>query len=227
MFRLTTMDCRSDQPADRFMLWVDGVGGFLICPADEVTVGQPVGCSAVDIPILGDISSRHARIRRDGEGYLIEAIRDVQVDRRPVDRVALLSDGSQITLGKGKGKGTENGVRLGFRRPHTLSATARLDLLSGHRTEPPADAILLMADSCILGPGPHSHVVCHDWTHEVIVYRHGRELFCRTRGSGRPPTLQTLPLEIDGRLCTGQGRLTRSSRITGKGFSLTLEEIHR
>ena len=28
-------------PADRFMLWVDAVGGYWVCLADELIVGQP------------------------------------------------------------------------------------------------------------------------------------------------------------------------------------------
>ena len=200
------------QQADRFMLWVDAVGGFLVCLADEVVLGQPVHCGSVDIPILGDISSRHACIRRDGEGYLLEATRDVQVDGRPVSRAALLQDGSRITLGKA--------VRLQFRRPHALSATVRIDFASRHRTEPSADAVLLMADACILGPDPRSHVVCRDWPHEVILYRQGDEIYCRTRGMPPGGTF-----EIDGVACQGKGRITRNSHVEGKGFSLNLEQL--
>ena len=29
------------KPADRFMLWVDAVGGYWVCLADELIVGQP------------------------------------------------------------------------------------------------------------------------------------------------------------------------------------------
>jgi hypothetical protein len=102
-----------------------------------------------------------------------------------------------------------------FRRPHPLSATARLDFLSRHRTQPSADSVLLMADTCVLGPKPHSHVVCRDWTREVILYRRQHELYCRTEGV----------LEIDGAACKGDGRVTRHSRIEGDGFSFNLEEI--
>ncbi|HYW81407.1 MAG TPA: FHA domain-containing protein [Thermoguttaceae bacterium] len=211
------MDCHEARPTDKFMLWVDAVGGFLVCGTDEVMLGQPVRCSAVDIPILGDISSRHALIRRDGEGYMIEAIREVWVDERAVDRTALLGDGNHISLGRG--------VRMSFRRPHALSATVRLDMLSRHRTEPPTDGILLMADSCILGPSPNCHVVCRDWPHEVILYRHGEELFCRVGGPNRTEIQNTHLLEIDGQLCKGKGRITRNSHIRGKGFSLSLEEL--
>ncbi|MBN2477421.1 MAG: FHA domain-containing protein [Pirellulales bacterium] len=204
---LTAMDYRGSQQFDKFMLWIDAVGGFWVCLGDKVTLGQPTACGTVDVPILADISSRHARIRRDGEGYLIEAIREVQVDGLEVEKMAALSDGSRITLGEG--------VRLAFRRPHALSATARLDFASHHRTQPSADAVLLMADSCVLGPKSSSHVVCREWDEEVILYRHDEQLYCRTKAA----------LTIDGVRYQGRGRITVNSHIEGEGFSLSLEGI--
>jgi len=201
------MQNRSGQPSDRFMLWVDAVGGFWICLADVVTIGQSLPCGTADVPIQADISNRHARIRRDGEGYLIEALRQVRVDGQPVQHRALLTDGSKIELGEA--------VRLVFRRPHALSATARLDFASHHRTQPSADAVLLMADACILGPERHSHVVCRDWASQVILYRHGDQLYCRTAGE----------LVIDGVRCQDRGPITRGSRVEGEGFSFSLEAV--
>ncbi|MDZ7619821.1 MAG: FHA domain-containing protein, partial [Patescibacteria group bacterium] len=98
---------------ERLMLWVDSVGGYWVCLADAVVLGQPGADSHADVPILGDVASRHARIRRDGEGYLLEAIHATRVDGKPVQRIAPLADGSMITLGES--------VRLRFRRPHALS----------------------------------------------------------------------------------------------------------
>jgi pSer/pThr/pTyr-binding forkhead associated (FHA) protein len=193
--------------SERFMLWVDAVGGFWVCMGDEVSLGQPVRRSAIDVPILADVSSHHAVIRRDGEGYLIEAIRSVEVDDRPIRQAAPLADGNQIKLG--------GSVRMDFRRPHPLSATARLDIVSGHRTQPSSDAVLLMADSCILGPNPNCHVVCRDWPVEVVLYRQRDELYCRAPGT----------FEVDGLSREGHCRITRHSRITGDGFSITLEEV--
>jgi hypothetical protein len=193
---------------DRFLLWVDSVGGFWVCMKEEVVLGQP-GCGAeVDIPILGDISRRHARIRRDGEGYLVEAIREVRVDGRRAEPVASLVDGTTIEMGEG--------VRLVFRRPNPLSATARLDFVSRHHTEPRTDGVLLMAESCILGPKRHSHVVCPDWRREVILYRHHGAIYCRTPGA----------MEIDGvRWIDRGGPLRRDSRVVCEEFSLGLEGI--
>jgi hypothetical protein len=201
------MNGRTSPTADRLMLWVDAVGGYWVCLGDNITVGQPARCDSIDVPILADISGRHARIRRDGEGYLLEAIREVQLDGQPVQGAALLRHGSRIALGEA--------VRLGFRRPHALSATARLDFLSHHRTQPSADAVLLMAESCILGPHAHCHVVCRDWPNEVILYRQGEQLMCRTAGG----------LEIDGKCYRDRGVITRSSHVCGDGFSLSLESL--
>ena len=193
--------------SDRFLLWIDAVGGYWVCLADEVTLGQPSAGGGVDVPILGDLSSRQARIRRDAEGYLIEALREVRVSGSVVQGAAPLGDGCLVELGRH--------VRLVFRLPHALSATARLDFASPHRTQPSSDAILLMADSCVLGPGAHSHVVCRDWPQEIVLYRRGRELFCRTAG----------PIEIDGRAARDRGPLTWHSRVSGEGFSFSLEAI--
>ncbi len=215
MFKLITgilaqnpMDPFSGRSCDRFLLWIDAVGGYWVCLADEVTLGQPIPQPIAEIPILGDISGRHAVIRRDGEGYLLEALRPSWLDGQPVRNPQLLNHGSVIQLG--------DAVRLAFRRPHALSATARLDFLSRHRTQPSADAVLLMAESCVLGPRPHSHVVCRDWTEDVILYHHDGKLFCQTRGW----------LEIDGVRYRDRGPIHCNSRIVGEQFSLSLEAVN-
>jgi len=53
----------------------------LYAPAEVVEAvrkGQPIPHGAVDVPILGDISARHARICRDGEGYVLEVLADMR-----------------------------------------------------------------------------------------------------------------------------------------------------
>jgi hypothetical protein len=107
------------------------------------------------------------------------------------------------------------GVKLIFRRPHALSGTARLDFASRHRTQPLADGVLLMADSCVMGPKPYSHVVCRDWPQEVVLYRYEDQLHCRTAG----------PMEIDGRRCHDRSPIRRNSRVVGERFSFSLEPI--
>ena len=125
----------------------------------------------------------------------------------PGTAAAPLGDGCRIELG--------HCVRLVFRRPHALSATARLDFASAHHTDPFSDAVILMADSCVLGPKPQSHVVCRDWTQEIVIYRLDRQLYCRAGGG----------LEIDGKACRDRGLLAGNSRVSGEGFSFSLEGL--
>jgi len=191
----------------RFVLWVDGVGGYLVCLADEIVIGQATDGNSVDVPILGDVSRRHAKIRRQGEGYVIEPLHATRVDGRQLQETALLADGATIELG--------GGVQLRFRQPHALSASARIDLISRHRTLPWADGVLLMAESCVLGPSTQNHVVCRDWTGDVVLYRQDDQLYCRAMES----------IEIDGAFCDGRGRLEANSRVVGSDFSMSLEEL--
>jgi len=195
------------KPGSRFLLWVDSVGGFLVCEGDEVTIGQPIAGQQVDIPLLGDLSGRHAVIRRDGEGYLLKALRPTKVSGRLVDGVTLLTDGATIELGEG--------VVLRFRRPHPLSATARIEFVSRHRTQPAADAVILLGESCVLGPASNAHIPCRDWTQSVMLVRQGAELYCQSSGA----------FAVDGVEQTDRVEIGRSSQITGEDFAVSLEPL--
>ena len=196
------------RPAPRFMLWIDAVGGFLVCLGNEITVGQAFPGSRVDVPIQADISRKHIKIRRQGEGYVLEPLAaKVKLEGKSISSPALLSDGNEITLGEA--------VKLVFRKPHVLSASARLELTSPHRTQPYADAILLMAESCVLGPKWQNHVVCRDWGGDVVMYRQDDNLFCRAMQS----------IEIDGKLHDGRGLVKPGSHVLGTDFSMTLEAL--
>lgn len=196
-----------DQPArgKRFVIWVDRVGGFLVCEGSEVSLGQPV--PGVDIPILGDLSRRHATIRRSGEGYVIDPRRETSLDGRPLTAATALCDGQMVKMGRA--------VALYFRKPSPLSNTARLDLASRHRTQPPVDGVLLMADSVIVGPGPQSHIVCPTWNQPLILYRREEQLFCRS----------AIPLTVDGVEAGTHVAVHRGARITADSITLVLEEL--
>jgi hypothetical protein len=125
----------------------------------------------------------------------------------PVTKDVPLVDGATIELGEG--------VKLRFRRPNALSGTARLELVSHHRTKPHVDAVLLMTSACILGPKRNSHIVCPDWPGEVVLYRDGEQLYCRSAGS----------VVVDGMPQHGRAAIALGSQITGEDFSLKLEPV--
>ncbi len=196
---------KNDLP--RKLLWVDAVGGFLICLEDQVVLGQPSSNGPIAVPILADLSRRHAVIRRDSGAYVIEPIGPVRLEGNELHGPAVLTDNQSIQLGES--------VRLRFQKPHALSSTARLTLESYHKTEPSVDAVLLLADSCLLGPGSHCHVVCPKWEREVLLYKQQEQLYCRTEG----------PIVQDGVPCSGPAILSPNTRIEGDDFSLSLEEV--
>src|SRR5262249_20231061 len=79
----------------RFLLWVDGVGGYLVCPAPRVTFGLATPEGPVDVPLYADVSRLHAEISRDGEGYVIESGKGVLVNGKEVSR-AVLAAGDRL-----------------------------------------------------------------------------------------------------------------------------------
>jgi len=159
----------------KYMLWIDGVGAFMLCLNNEISIGGPAQYDApADIALLAGLSRRHATIVRDGEGYYLEAHAAVRVENRMVDWRAFLNNNQQIQLG-------EN-VALKFRLPTVLSNSAVLEFVSHHRPALSIDGVVLMEDNCLLGPGLGNHVQCPEWEESVVLYRRGDVLHCKSRG---------------------------------------------
>jgi hypothetical protein len=204
----STESAREEGNSRQFLLWIDGVGGYLVCLGNRVTLGQATPDACADIALFADVSRLHASLTRDTEGYLLEALRPGQVNGRPVDK-ALLHSGDRVTLGAS--------CQLQFLQPVPVSASARLDLASGHRLRLAVDAILLMADTLVLGPGPQAHVLMPDLKETVILYRHKDGLAVRHAG----------PFTVNGRACSERAVLEPGATVTGEDFSLALEPVGR
>lgn len=195
--------------ADRWMLWVDGVGGYLVTLADELTIGRPTSESrgGPNLPVLADLSSTHAKLARVGGGHVLTPYADAMVNGRPIEGPTLISDGATISLGS---------VELAFRRPHALSSSAVLTVESGHRTAPASDGVLLMAESCVLGPKPHSHIRCNDWEAETLLFRGPRGLVCRSTGD----------LSVGGSQREGPVEIEPGARIATQDFTFCVEQVN-
>jgi tetratricopeptide (TPR) repeat protein len=200
-------DADAGPRAPRFILWIDAVGGYLVCLGDELILGQAQPHGEADIPLQADISRKHLRLKRDSGGYLLEPFAPVQVNGKSIAATVLLHDGDIIELG--------SAVRMKFCKPHALSASAKLEFISRHRTQPFTDAVVLMAESCVLGPKSQNHVHCRQWSGDVVFFRQQDELFCRGMES----------LEVDGVLSEGRCKLNWNSSIAGDTFAMKLEPL--
>jgi tetratricopeptide (TPR) repeat protein len=191
----------------RFLLWIDGVGGYLVCMGSRLTFGQAIHDGQVDIPLVADVSRLHASLTRDTEGYVLEAVRPIQVNGRETTRT-LLQAGDRITLGAS--------CQLQFHLPVPIGASARLDLVSGHRLPLSVDAILLMADTLVLGGGTQVHVNVPDLTKPVILFRQKDALGIRHDGK-----LCINGHRSDGRLLLDDWRAT----VSGENISFAIEPV--
>ena len=193
--------------ANRFLLWVDGVGGYLVCRDDVLMVGQAVPGSRVAIPLLGDLSRQHAILERLGGRYVVRPLEPTWVDGQAAEGPTLLQDGSRIDMGRS--------VSLRFRQPHALSNSARLEFLSRHKTLLGIDGVVLMGESCLLGSSSHNHIVCRDWRSDVVLFRKNGGLGCRAAA----------PFEVNGIECVEACQLPIPSRVVGRDFSFSLEAL--
>lgn len=191
---------------ERILLWADAVGGYLILMGDEIVLGRAGPDGQADVPLLGDLSRRHATLVRSGDGYLLKAHHPTFLNNRRVE-AAPLSDGDVIRLG--------STLELEFHQPSPVSTTARLDLVSRHRLPVAVDGVILMAESCIVGATRQAHIPAPSMAAPVVLYRQGNELWCKAPGA----------FEVDGRPRVGRAPLSYRSNVMGEGFSFSLEPL--
>jgi hypothetical protein len=188
----------------RFWLWIDGVGGYLVCLGTRLTFGQAMPDGRVDVPLIADVSRVHATIGRDGEGYVLESVRPIQVNNATVTRSPLQS-GDRFTLGPS--------CQFLFRLPVAGSNTARVDLVSGHRLPAAVEGVLLMAETLVIGPTAQAHITAAELTQPIILFRHRDGLGVRYKGE----------LRVNGQVSAGRTFLPPVATVTGDEISFAIE----
>lgn len=190
----------------RFVLWIDGVGGYLVCLSTRVGFGQATGGGPVDVPLFADVSRMHAELTRDGEGYVLESGREILLNGEPTKRSPLTA-GDRVTLG-----GT---CQFVFHQPVPISPSARLELVSGHRLPLAVDGVLLMAENLILGPAGSVHVSMPDSADNIVIYRGKEGLGIRFAGA----------FKIDNQPHQNRATLPVPAFVTSDSFSFAVEPV--
>jgi hypothetical protein len=190
----------------RFLLWIDGVGGYLVCLGSRLVFGQALFDGQVDVPLVADVSRLHATLCRDSEGYVLEGVRTVQVNGKQTTH-ALLRPGDRVTLG--------TSCQFQFLQPVPVSASARLDLVSGHRLPIAVDAVLLMADTLVLDSGPQAHITVPDLKYPLVLYRHKDGLGVRHAGR----------LTVNGTKTGERSQLPARAVVQGEDVAFAIEPV--
>jgi hypothetical protein len=241
-FPIETRD-ESATMARRVVAWIDGVGAFLLCFDDAISLGGLAG--RADVRIAADLASDHATVKRSGEGYVVEssapALIASETTRRAggvsppstsravsppssfkgTNRSALRGSGRVVDGQTDLNNGDElllyreggSGVRLRFCRPNVLTSTAVLTLASEHRTEPRFDGIVMFAEACVLGPNTDAHIRCKESEESVLLFRREGELWAKS----------ATPLSVGDKATTQLLQLHPGDYVSAPGISFRLE----
>lgn len=193
-------------PMRRFFLWIDGVGAYLVCLSNRISIGQATGEGPVDIPLFADVSRIHAALTRDAECYLIEASKAVSLNSAPAEK-AVLQHGDRITLG--------SSCQMTFELPVPGGLSARLGLSGGRRLPMAVDGVLLMADMLVLGGGEKAHVRVPDLDKPIYLIRQKDQLLMKWDGEFR----------IEGTKHEGRAPLPRAGTVVADAFTFAVEPV--
>lgn len=183
--------------SDRYQLWVDGCGGYLLLLGHRWTVGGPSSAhnivasnrsvdkkSAVadqrpaDVSVLADWPTIAGEIKREGPDYWW------------LDQASITSTSTSKALGTTKGGMPANespadrhllsdqatlpiggSATMALSRPNPLSATVRLDLRPPHRFVGHYDHVLLVDQHILVGPGTDAHLRTDQIDQPVVIFR--------------------------------------------------------
>ena len=98
-------------PNGRFLLWVDAVGGYLVCLDHRIILGRAGSGSQADVPLMGDLSRNHATLLRHGDGYVLQAHHASFINGKPIVNEGVLHDGDVIRLARRSSWSSDNRAR--------------------------------------------------------------------------------------------------------------------
>ena len=208
----------SQATTDRYVAWIDGVGAWLILTGSSVSLGRvngnvspliktPVNESEADIALVANLSRSHASIQRIDENYVLSPKSSVQIQNRPISYDTVLPDSCEITLG--------DSVRLSFSIPTPLSATAKMTFASEHRSRTAVDGVILMAETCLLGPSTSDHILCRSWTESVVLVQTPSGIVAKSKQE----------LQIGGCKAVASDVVSGGQVVSGDDFRFRLEPL--
>lgn len=193
----------------RYMLWIDGVGAWLVCCGTTVVVGSAAPDAVADIRLQAPLSRRQAALELSGENWLLRPLQVSGAAPCDFSATTTLASESLIPL--------SSRVLLRFRIPSVLSSSAVLTPHSPHRFVPHADGVVLLADRMLLGPGSDSHIRCRGIADRLVLYTGNNSLWCRSTSellvNGRA-TMEAAEIEHGAIVSTGEFRM-RAEQISG------------
>jgi len=213
-----TVSTESQATTDRYVAWIDGVGAWLILTGSSISLGRVNGNVSplvkassteqeADVALVANLSRDHASIQRVDENYVLKPKSSVQIQGRPISFETVLPDNCEITLG--------DSVRLSFSIPTPLSATAKVTFESEHRPRTSVNGVILMAETCLLGPSASDHILCRNWSESVVLVQTPSGIVVKSKQD----------LQIGGRKAGATDVVSNGQVVSGDDFRFRLEPL--
>lgn len=187
----------------RFMIHVDGVGGFLVLIDRTVRVGAIGSPSHPDLALLADQHAPGATIERVDEDYFLSGESGVEVNGRAARR-KLLTDGDRIAL--------TSRCRFRFRLPHPASTSAVVDLTGAKLPKGGARRVILLDREIVIGPGPGTHIRADELVEPVVLSLRNGTLTCSAKSE----------IQVGDRSYDGQAVLPMETQVQIGPVSLVM-----
>ncbi len=155
---------------DRLLLWVDGVGAFLVLRSDRVTIGRLGSSARPDLALTADIAGVQAEIVRADDDYFLAAHGAAEVNGKKVEK-KLLASGDRIRLAPK--------CELLFQIPTALSTSAVITLPSLQRIAGDAREVILLDHHLLIGNDEGCHIRTREATSKILLYSDARGLSLR------------------------------------------------
>ncbi|MCS7016175.1 MAG: hypothetical protein NZM42_08710 [Gemmatales bacterium] len=146
----------------RAVLWIDILGGYLLCLAPRISVGSRQFSTTTtatsdpqpDIPLLAPLQPVHVWLERDREGYSWQAVGPCRYAGHEMTG-GVWTAGSELILLTDAGR---EACRLTLALPYPNSLSARLCWRSPARLATHLQSALLVSQALLLGPSRQAHV---------------------------------------------------------------------
>jgi hypothetical protein len=190
-------------------LWIDGVGGYGIWDRNSIEIGRSIE-SQEGLSIQGELASRSIRIERSAEDWMLYPIDSVFKNGERLTLPHLLQHNDRLKLGEQ--------VELLFERGNSWSSTAKLRIISRHRWSETMDGVLLLGQTCLLGPTPQANIQCREWRQNIVLFRKDTEWMIREANVSAATLLANLGQTMNAKAIP----LVVGKRLESTDFSMTL-----
>ncbi len=171
---------------ERLLVLVDGSGSYLLIRNARASIGRAATDDPADIPVVSNLSERHADIARIDDDYFIFANREVNIGGRNVQQ-KLLQNGDKIILGRR--------AKLTFNLPSRKSTSAVLDLAGSGKLPNDVKRVIMFDHLATIGRKSNAHLVVPTASEDLVLYERGGKLWLRHKVNGRGDP--GVPIELD------------------------------